>query len=545
MKKLLLYALLIPVFVLANISISMAADAPELQPVPELSKEDFDKATGTYFNRCGGCHGTLRKGATGKPLTPDKTRTKTVEKLAGIIYNGTEGGMPGWGTTGVLSKEESELLAKFIQNTPVAPPEWNMKEMKASWKLLVPPGQRPKAPAHKRNIENLFAVILRDAGQIGIIDGDTKEIVTTVASGFAVHTLRYSASGRYLYTIGRDAKATMVDLWMDPPQTVAEVKTGIEARSIDSSKYKGKLGDFLDKYAVVGNYWPPSYVILDGQTLEPLKVVGTRGYTYDTNEYHPEPRVASIVASHHAPEWVLNVKEAGIILLVDYSKLSEGTITETKIDAERFLHDGGWDKSKRYFLVAANMRDKVVVVDTKDRKRVAIVETGVKPHPGRGANFDDPKNGPVYATPHLGEPMVALIGTDPNGKYKANAWKVVRKLKTAGEGGLFVKTHPKSKNLWVDHTLAKSEDAYRSVSVFNINDLDAPPKVIKLSDRGRIVHIEYNKAGNEVWIALWDKKGEIIIFDDKTLKEKTRITDSRLVTPTGKFNVYNTMKDIY
>ena len=292
-------------------------------------------------------------------------------------------------------------------------------------------------------------------------------------------------------------------------------------------------------------YWPPSYVILDGQTLEPLKVVGTRGYTYDTNEYHPEPRVASIVASHHAPEWVLNVKEAGIILLVDYSKLSEGTITETKIDAERFLHDGGWDKSKRYFLVAANMRDKVVVVDTKDRKRVAIVETGVKPHPGRGANFDDPKNGPVYATPHLGEPMVALIGTDPNGKYKANAWKVVRKLKTAGEGGLFVKTHPKSKNLWVDHTLAKSEDAYRSVSVFNINDLDAPPKVIKLSDRGRIVHIEYNKAGNEVWIALWDKKGEIIIFDDKTKKEKTRIKGDWLVTPTGHFNVYNTMTDTY
>ncbi|MBI5683199.1 MAG: c-type cytochrome [Deltaproteobacteria bacterium] len=539
MKKLLFYVLLIPVFVIANIGISKAAEAPALQPVPEISKEDFAKATGIYFNRCGGCHGTLRKGATGKPLTPDKTLTKTVAKLTDIIYNGTEGGMPGWGTTGVLSKEESELLAKFVQNTPVAPPEWNMKEMKASWKLIVPPDQRPKAPAHKRNIENFFAVILRDAGQIGIIDGDTKEVVTTVASGFAVHTLRYSYSGRYLYTIGRDAKATMVDLWMDPPQTVAEVKTGIEARSIDSSKYKG----FYDKYAVVGNYWPPSYVILDGQTLEPLKVVGTRGYTYDTNEYHPEPRVASIVASHNAPEFILNVKETGQILLVDYSDIKN--LKVTAIEAERFLHDGGWDASKRYFLVAANMRDKVVAVDTKTKKLAAIVETGIKPHPGRGANFNDPKFGPVYATPHLGEPMVALIGTDPEGDYKANAWKVVRKLKTAGEGGLFIKTHPKSSNLWIDHTLAKAEDAYRSITVYNIKNLDAEPKVIKLGNRGRIVHIEYNKAGDEVWISLWDKKGEIIVFDDKTLKEKTRITDARLVTPTGKFNVYNTRYDIY
>jgi nitrite reductase (NO-forming)/hydroxylamine reductase len=26
-----------------------------------------------YFERCAGCHGVLRKGATGKPLTPDIT----------------------------------------------------------------------------------------------------------------------------------------------------------------------------------------------------------------------------------------------------------------------------------------------------------------------------------------------------------------------------------------------------------------------------------------------------------------------------------------
>ncbi|MDP2826255.1 MAG: cytochrome D1 domain-containing protein, partial [Sulfuritalea sp.] len=260
MKKL---HFLLPV-IAATAMIGTAAAQAQLQPVPAMAKEDFDKATGIYFNRCGGCHGSLRKGATGKPLTPDKTRTKTVENLAKIIFNGTDAGMPGWGTAGVLSKDDADLMAKFVQNEPVAPPEFNMKEIQATWKVHVPPEKRPTKPMHKRNIDTLFAVILRDAGKIAIIDGDTKEIWTTVDSGFAVHTLRYSHSGRYLYTIGRDAKATLVDLWMDPPQTVAEVKTGIEARSIDSSKYKGPKGDFLDKLAVVGNYWPPSYVILDG-----------------------------------------------------------------------------------------------------------------------------------------------------------------------------------------------------------------------------------------------------------------------------------------
>lgn len=520
-----------------------AAAATGLQPVPSLAKEEFDHAKGIYFNRCGGCHGSLRKGATGKPLTPDKTRTKTVEKLADIIFNGTDAGMPGWGTTGTLSKDEATLMAKFIQNEPVAPPEWNMKDMVASWKLHVPPEQRPTKPMHKRNIDNLFAVILRDAGKIGIIDGETHKLWTTINSGFAVHTLRYSHSGRYLYTIGRDAKATMVDLWMDPPQTVAEVKTGIEARSIDSSKYKGPKGDFLDKLAVVGNYWPPSYTILDGQTLEPKKIVSTRGYTYDTNEYHPEPRVAAIVASVFDPEWILNVKETGQILLVDYSDIKN--LKVTAIEAERFLHDGGWDASKRYFIVAANMRDKLVAIDTKTKKLVAIIEVGSKPHPGRGANFMDPKFGPVYATTHLGEPLVALIGTDPTGKYKANAWKVVRKLKPMAEGELFLKTHPKSSHLWVDHTLAKDVEAVRSISVFDIKNLDAPPKIIKVGDRGRVVHMEYNKDGTEVWVSVWDKKGEIVIYDDKTMTEKARLTDAELVTPTGKFNVYNTRHDIY
>jgi nitrite reductase (NO-forming)/hydroxylamine reductase len=93
-------------------------------------------------------------------------------------------------------------------------------------------------------------------------------------------------------------------------------------------------------------------VIMKGDTLEPLKIVSTRGMTVGTQEYHPEPRVASIVASHYKPEFVVNVKETGKTLLVDYSDLDALKVTE--IGSARFLHDGGWDSSKRYFMVAAN-----------------------------------------------------------------------------------------------------------------------------------------------------------------------------------------------
>jgi nitrite reductase (NO-forming)/hydroxylamine reductase len=64
----------------------------------------------------------------------------------------------------------------------------------------------------------------------------------------------------------------------------------------------------------------------------------------------------------------------------------------------------------------------------------------------------------------------------------------------------------------------------------------------------RVVQPEYNKKGDEVWFSVWNTKNlasAIVILDDKTRKLKHVIKDPRLVTPTGKFNVHNTMHDIY
>jgi nitrite reductase (NO-forming)/hydroxylamine reductase len=204
--------------------------------------------------------------------------------------------------------------------------------------------------------------------------------------------------------IGRDGRVSLIDLWMEKPAVVAEVKIGFDARSVDTSKFKG----FEDKYAIAGSYWPPQYVIMDGDTLKPRKVVSTRGMTVD-GEYHPEPRVASIVASFIKPEWVINIKETGQILLVDYSDIEN--LKTTTIGSAKFLHDGGWDASKRYFLVAANASNKIAAVDTKTGKLAALVDTAKIPHPGRGANFTHPKFGPVWATGHLGADVVTLIST--------------------------------------------------------------------------------------------------------------------------------------
>jgi nitrite reductase (NO-forming)/hydroxylamine reductase len=120
-----------------------------------------------------------------------------------------------------------------------------------------------------------------------------------------------------------------------------------------------------------------------------------------------------------------------------------------------------------------------------------------------------------------------------------------------------VKTHPKSTHLWADSAQNSDKETAESVSVWNMSDLSKPFKTINVAkDSGlpvtkatrRAVHPEYSADGTEVWISLWGGKADqsaIVVYDDKTLALKKVITDPKIITPTGKFNVYNTQHDIY
>ena len=541
-----------------------SAFAQDAAKAPEMTAAEKEQAKKIYFERCAGCHGVLRKGATGKNLEPhwtkkDKDGNVTEggtlklgqQRLEKIIGYGTDGGMVNFDD--ILTKEEIALMSKYIQNQPDVPPEFSLKDQLDSWKVMMAVKDRPTKQMNKLNLNNVFSVTLRDTGEVALIDGDNKSIVSIVKTGYAVHISRISASGRYVYVIGRDGRVSLIDLWLEKPAVVAEVKIAFDARSIDTSKFKG----FEDKYAIAGGYWPPQYTIMDGDTLKPLKVVSTRGVTVD-GEYHPEPRVASIVSSFIKPEWVVNIKETGQILLVDYTDIEN--LKTTTIGSAKFLHDGGWDASKRYFLVAANASNKIAAVDTKTGKLAALVDVAKIPHPGRGANFMHPKFGPVWATGHLGADVVTLISTasddKKNAKYKEYNWKVVQEIKHV-PGNLFVKTHPKSKHLWADSAQNSDKDLAESVSVWDMADLSKPKAVLNVAkDSGmpaakatkRAVHPEYSADGKEVWISLWGGKADqsaIVVYDDATLKVKKVITDPKMITPTGKFNVYNTQHDIY
>jgi nitrite reductase (NO-forming)/hydroxylamine reductase len=506
---------------------------------PTLSAEDFDKMKLIYFQRCAGCHGTLRKGATGKALTPDKTMKKGQNRLEKIIAFGTEGGMNNFDD--VMSKDEIAKMATYIQMEPPIPPEMSITQMKERKKVHVEPKDYPSKPLHGRNWQNFFLVIERDVGKVAVVDGDKHEVVAHIPTGYAVHVLKAlehstvsksEHEGRFWYTMGRDGKLTKIDLFQTPDKMlVAEVPIAYDARDVAVS------GD--GKYVIGGGYWPPHFVIVDAVSMEPLKVVSARGVNVD-GEYVNESRVAAIYDTPNEKSWLVAMKELGQMWQVDYTDIDNLRIE--KIDSRKFLHDGFFDPSGRYFQIAANASNSMVVVDTKTRKLEALIDTDKLPHPGPGANWNDPKCGPVGGTPHLGVGLVTVWGNDPQG-HKDQAWKICYTVETDG-AGVFIRTHPTSKYVWVDQTKHPEPEVQQSIQVID-KESRKIVKTIRLTEKAgyAAVHMEFNKDGSEVWVSVWNRKdskepnGEIVVFDAKTLKEKKRIKG--LYAPTGKFNVYN------
>ncbi len=95
----------------------------------------------------------------------------------------------------------------------------------------------------------------------------------------------------------------------------------------------------------------------------------------------------------------------------------------------------------------------------------------------------------------------------------------------------------------------------QSVAVFDTSKPEAGFEVLPIAawaELGegpkRVVQPEYNADGTEVWFSVWSGKEQqsaLVVVDDKTRKLKKVIKDPLLITPTGKFNIRNTVTDTY
>src|SRR3546814_10086703 len=131
-----------------------------------MTDDGKEVAKQIYLERCAGCNGVRRKGATGKNLEPHWTQSQAdgskaeggtlqlgTKRLENIIAYGTEGGMVNYDD--ILTEQEINLMARYIQQTPDVQPEFSLQDMKDSWKLLVPVSERPTRQLNKINLKNV------------------------------------------------------------------------------------------------------------------------------------------------------------------------------------------------------------------------------------------------------------------------------------------------------------------------------------------------------------------------------------------------------
>ncbi len=405
-------------------------------------------------------------------------------------------------------------VLKVLPREEVAAPEkkaeekvalTSLEDIEKTLQVLVPEDKLPSSVTWGGRVENLMIVIEREAGSIAVIDGSTHKLLKHIEGiGVRPHVISFSSDGRWGYITSRDGWVNKIDLYS--LQIVRRIRVGFDTRGIAVS------GD--NKYVIVGNYVPNTAVILDAQTLKPLKVIKTFGVDPDGEAV--ESRVAAVLDSPLG-YFIIALKEAGQVWVIDYRK-PNFPIVATIENAGRILHDAFLTPDGRYFMVASQKDNVMSVVDLKRLKLHVKIRSGAKPHPGPGAVW-----GNLAFSPSIGEGNVTV--------WDIEKWEVVGYIPTAGPG-LFIRSYREGKTgykyIWVDTVFGPNND---TIQVIDAETLE----VVKTLKPGlRSLHPEFTYDGKYVYVSVWDED-KVVVYDANTFEVVAEITGVK--TPTGIFNV--------
>ncbi|RPI26274.1 MAG: hypothetical protein EHM57_00360 [Actinobacteria bacterium] len=460
-----------------------------------------------YLDSCAGCHGTDRRGATGPALLPERL-SQPDEYYTDVITNGKPGTvMPPWGHQ--LSPEDVTTLVAFIRSdTGEGPPQWTLEDIVASHEVLTPESELPASPTHSGAVDNLMLITEREAQSIAVVDGDTHTLLGKIDASYRAHGYTFSPTDeRWAYNMGRDGWVFKIDLYSLQP--VAKVRIGLDSRSVAMSDD--------GKYLIAGNYVPATAVILDAETLQPLKVLQTTAANPEGEII--ESRVATILDTAPdlvGPYFLVALKEAGQVWRIDWSQPDFPVTAVSNVG--HILHDGFLSQDNRFFYLAAQTDNWMAAIDVTEMKVVERIETGATPHPGSGATWE--ADGTSYAaTVHAGEGKVTIWDLDGN--------QIVGAVETPGPG-LFIRSSEHSPYVWADSVFAEEP---HFVTVLE----KAPPFEIvgTIEDGVRTLHPEFTADGAFVYVSDWD--GNVVrVYDAERLELVAEIPD--IVTPTGIFN---------
>ncbi len=485
-----------------------------------------------YEKHCQSCHGESRLGAMGPALFPENLKRLRKKKAVSVIEKGRAATqMPSFANT--LNKEEIQSLVDYIYTPSAKALTWELADITSSNITHFDQSKLSNKPQFDADPMNLFIIVELGDHSATLLNGDTFEPITRFKTRFALHGgPKYSPDGRFVYFASRDGWISKYDIYN--MKTVREVRAGINTRNIAISSD--------GKYAIVGNYLPHNLVILDTETLLPIKVVETKDSNGKSSRvsavYNAPPRHSFVVALKDVKEvWEIPYSDKGGVEVFkgwahDYRKDGgEGKVENWKVEdpfpirkikTQDYLDDFFFDPD--YINLIGASRDshtgQVINLDTK--KKIATINMPGMPHLGSGITWDY-QGKTVFASPNIKKGIVTVIDMEN--------WKVIKEIKTEGPG-FFMRSHSNSPYAWVDVFFGPNKEKVHVIKkdTLEIVKTLAPAK-------GKIAaHVEFTKDGKYVLLSIWDKDGAVIVYDANTLEEIKRLPMKK---PSGKYNVFN------
>lgn len=468
-----------------------------------------------YEDNCASCHGSDHGGFIAPGLNSESLKGRSPTALRSTIMTGSfDTLMPPF--YGRLSDDDIRGLVKHLQTTPKqANPTWTIDDIKASLKVYVKDESTlPAKPTYEINsMDDVIGVAAR--GKYGrgpgskavFINSITHKQIGEIPTGTAAHIIDYNpVNPRWAYVKTDTAEIYKVDLYS--MQAVRSVKTGFNGPALGVSRD--------GKYIMAGSYVPHNAVILDADTLEPLKTIELEGVDPDGKMVSSDSGM--IIGTPFDDVFAVALENAGQVWVID---LKEG-FPITKIEnVGRHLHDAFLSHGGQKLMVASYDDSIVTAIDLKDRKIIKKLEAGCVPHVGGGSVVQVDGRTLGFGT-NFGDCDKMVVSV-----WDLDKMEVVKQVPVSG-GTESPAAHANAPYVAVD-IISKDRRA-RTVQLINKKTLD----VVKTLDVGGHAYFpEYSADGKFLYVSAGYSGDEVVVYDSTSLQ---KVASVPMESPAGIFS---------
>ena len=468
-----------------------------------------------YENNCASCHGSDHGGYLAPALNSDTLKGRSPTALRTIVMAGSfDTLMPPF--YGRLSDDDIRGLIKHLQSTPkLDNPPWTIDDIKSSLKVYVKDESTlPAKPTYEiDSMDNVIGVAARgkygrgDGSKAVFINSKTHQQIGEVPTGTAAHIIDFNpANPRWAYVKTDTAEIFKVDLYS--MQAVRSVKTGYNGPGMGVSRD--------GKYIMAGSFVPHNAVILDADTLEPLKTFELEGIDPDGKMVTSDSGM--IIGTPFADIFAIALENAGQVWVVD---LKEGFPVTKITDVGHHLHDAFLTHGGQKLMIASYDDSIVAAIDLKDRKIIKKLDAGCVPHVGGGAAVEVDGRTLGFGT-NFGDCEKTVVSV-----WDLDKMEVVKQIPVDG-GTESPAAHANAPYVAVD-IISKDRRA-RTIQLIDKKTLE----VVKTLDVGGHAYFpEYSADGKFLYVSAGYSGDEVVVYDSNSLQ---KVASIGMESPAGIFS---------